>query len=120
MSQNKRYNAWISLTGRTFEINDFAHHDQWASDYLEKKWLKSGRIKESWDLHDAIDEELKCWSGYAHEVLEKWGWIRILDWGTSDGIQFIYDRKPNKRQLKSIFDICTDNNIPLPDDIFKI
>ena len=119
MSQDKRYNAWVSPTGRTFEISGFAQHNQWAMDYLEEKWVKSGRMEEFWDLNDEIDKELDSWCGYAYEVLEKWGWIRILDWGTSDGLQFIYDKNPNKRQLKSIFDICQELKIPLPKDLFE-
>ena len=117
--ESERINGWLTPTGRIYKLHGFAQHNEFAMKFLEEKWIKSGRMEEFWDLNDEIDKELDCWSGYAYEVLEKWGWVRILDWGTSSGVDFLFYKKPNKRQTKVIFDICTDNNIPLPDNIFK-
>jgi hypothetical protein len=113
-----RHNAWLSPNGRFYEVFGFAQHNAWAEKFLEEKWTKSGRLKKHLDLHDEIDKELECWSGYCYEVLEKWGWVRILDWGTKDGVQFIFDGRLTKRQKDVIFDLCTEWKIPLPKDIF--
>ncbi len=117
MEEKFNNNAWLSPTGQLHEVFGFAKHNDWAENFLEKKWLKSGRLKNAWELHDEIEKEAG-WSSYGHEVLEKWGWVRILDWGTSSGVQFIYDRNPNKRQLRVIFDLCTERKIPLPKELF--
>jgi len=117
MTTKGPHNAWVSPTGRVFEVYGFAKHNEWAEKFLEDKWLKSGRLKNAWELHDEIDKEAG-WSSYPYEVLEKWGWVRVLDWETSSGVQFIYDKKPNKRQLRALFDFCTERKIPLPKELF--
>ena len=112
------FNGWLSPTGRLFEVYGFARHNEWAMDFLEKKWLKSGRLENAWELNEEIDKELDSWSGYAHQVLEQWGWVRVLDWGTEAGMQFLYDKKPNKRQLRVIFDLCIKYKVDPPDELF--
>jgi hypothetical protein len=113
---NELHNAWISPTGRVFEVYGIGRHNTWAMDHLEKKWLKSGRMKNIWDLNEEMEKE-GGWSSYAYEILESWGWIRQMDWGTASGVTFQFDKKPNKRQIKVIADICMELKMDFPTNL---
>ena len=98
--KNKLHNAWISPTGIVHTLSGFAMHDDWADDFL------MGKFGRDWvlDNHKTSTDTL-------HDM----GWVRILQWGITDKVQFIFDRRLTKSQKDAIFDFCIKNNIPTPD-----
>jgi hypothetical protein len=74
-------NGWIDLSGNFYRLNQFAQHNEFASNVLEDE-------SELIDYLDRIEyatkvcEELNC--SYAYEALTKRGWIRIVNWGLSN------------------------------------
>jgi hypothetical protein len=93
-------NGWLDPYGEYHHVFGVAEHNSWACDYLESKGI------------DPYDEDRIC--GYPYEKLENMGWIRIMDWGTSTGIKFGYEKKPTHDQEEFLYLFCSLHRIDNP------
>jgi hypothetical protein len=97
-------NGWLNPDGRYYPVPNFAQHDAWAWDYLDKSKgkLEAGRIISK--AHGAT------------EALQDAGWVRIMKWDGVD-IKFVMNKdKLTASQKDSLFLFCALNQLELPFD----
>ena len=106
LSKKSLFNAWISPTGKVFEV-DIGYHSHFVINYIEEEYGTDYLLK------------MKLFSTQQmYKYFEKKGWIRVTNWRSGE-FSFVF---PNKikiphSQIKAVATICIDNNIPVPEQI---
>lgn len=89
--------VWISIDGKTYIVG-FAHHEEWATEYLSKHY------PEFFD-----DYGIKNTREYSYEILQDLGWIRILGW--KDPPVFVIPDMITPKQKTSLREYCIKNSL---------
>ena len=97
-------NFWLDPYGKFHKVfapdDSGDSHDEWAHNYLNKKYGKS--------LFDMLD----CGES-GSDFLEKLGFIRIQGW-SKYGICFYTKKQPTLNQWESLVDFCLINELKVP------
>jgi hypothetical protein len=100
------YNAWISPTGKIYEV-DVGYHSNFVVKYIEDEYGTEYLLT------------MKHFSTrQMYEYMEKLGWIRVVNWRSGE-FNFVFPKriKIPRAQVKAVVNICIDQDIPIPEEI---
>jgi hypothetical protein len=95
-------NGWIDLEGNWHPITGLGEHNEFAREVLEKE------IGDFFAVTKYIEKQVG-FSGYAYQVLQKRGWIRVIKWSETIEESAHSDKEPNEAQLKTLSERCAKN-----------
>jgi len=95
--------AWVNRSGKYFPVN-CAEHDAWAREYMIENYGKEKAHEKRMIGGKKIP---------FYEVLEKWGWVKIMSWPKIK-TTFIIEKPLTHSQKQTVYKYCKKYHLPLP------